>query len=85
MIQPSLPFQGSAGKDGRPGEQGAQGIQGLPGLQGAPGQAGQPVSISLKLIPAGQNGRHFANDIFRCIFVNEKFDILNKISLKFVP
>ena len=21
----------------------------------------------------GQNGRHFADDIFRCIFVNEKF------------
>ena len=33
----------------------------------------------------GQNGRHFANDIFRCIFVNEKFCILIKISLKFVP
>ena len=26
-----------------------------------------------------------ADDIFRCIFVNEKFCILNKISLKFVP
>ena len=24
-------------------------------------------------------------DIFRCIFVNEKFSILIKISLKFVP
>ena len=22
--------------------------------------------------PSGQNGRHFADDIFRCIFVNEK-------------
>ena len=32
-----------------------------------------------------QNGRHFADDIFRCIFVNEKFCILIKISLKFVP
>ena len=31
----------------------------------------------------GQNGCHFADDIFRCIFVNEKFYILNKISLKF--
>ena len=32
-----------------------------------------------------KNGRHFADDIFRCIFVNEKFCILIKISLNFVP
>ena len=31
-----------------------------------------------------QNGRHFADDIFKCIFVNEKFGILIRISLKFV-
>ena len=35
--------------------------------------------------PPGQNGRHFADDTFRCVFVNEKFCILIKISLKFVP
>ena len=35
--------------------------------------------------PPGQNGRHFTGDIFRCIFVNEKFRILIKISVKFVP
>ena len=35
--------------------------------------------------PPGQNGHHFADDIFRCIFVNEKFCIFIKISLKFVP
>ena len=34
--------------------------------------------------PPGQNGHHFAEDFFRCIFVNEKFCILLKISLKFV-
>ena len=34
--------------------------------------------------PSGQNGLHFADDIFRCIFMNEKFPILIKISLKFV-
>ena len=34
--------------------------------------------------PPGQNGRHFANDIFICIFVNETFCILIKISLIFV-
>ena len=35
--------------------------------------------------PPGQNGRRFADDSFRCIFVNEKFCILIKISLTFVP
>ena len=35
--------------------------------------------------PPGYNGCHFADDIFRCIFVNEIFCILIKISLKFVP
>ena len=34
--------------------------------------------------PPGQNGRLFADDVFRCIFVNEKFFIWVKISLKFV-
>ena len=41
--------------------------------------------LTFKLISPGQNGRHFADDIFRCIFVNEKVCILMKISLKFVP
>ena len=31
-----------------------------------------------------QNGRQFAEDIFKCISMNEKFGILIKISLKFV-
>ena len=31
-----------------------------------------------------QNGRHFADDSFKCIFLNENFRIWNKISLKFV-
>ena len=35
--------------------------------------------------PPGQNGRHFTDDIFGCIFVNEKFCISIKFSLKFVP
>ena len=35
--------------------------------------------------PPGQYGRHFADNIFRCIFMNEKFCILIQISLKFVP
>ena len=32
-----------------------------------------------------QNGRHFADDIFKCIFLNENVLISIKISLKFVP
>ena len=44
---------------------------------------GWPINSS----PPGQNGRHFADDIFGCIFLNEKFYILMLfvISLKFVP
>ena len=32
-----------------------------------------------------QNGRHFADDIFKCIFLNKDAWITLKISLKFVP
>ena len=32
-----------------------------------------------------QNGRHFPDDIFKCIFLNENVWILIKISVKFVP
>ena len=35
--------------------------------------------------PLGQNGRQFADNIFRCIFVNEKFWMLIKISEMFIP
>ena len=35
--------------------------------------------------PLGQNGHHFADDIFICNFVNEKFCILTEISPKWVP
>ena len=33
----------------------------------------------------GQNGRHFADHIFKCIFMNEKICISIRISLKFFP
>ena len=32
-----------------------------------------------------QNGRHFVDDIFKCIFLNETFWIPIKTSMKFVP
>ena len=35
-------------------------------------------------LPSAQHGCHFADDILRCIFVNEKFPILIEMSLKFV-
>ena len=41
--------------------------------------------VSILVVSPGQNGRHFADEIFKCIFLNEKFCILIRISLKFVP
>ena len=32
-----------------------------------------------------QNCRHFADDIFKCIFLNKNFSFLNNVSLKYVP
>ena len=32
-----------------------------------------------------QNGRHFLDNIFKCIFLNENVEIVIKISLKYVP
>ena len=44
--------------------------------------------LSIRMVnssPPGQNGGHFADGIFRCIFLNEKLCILIQISLKIVP
>ena len=43
-----------------------------------------PFSLLNTLRPR-QNGRHFADDIFKCIFLNENVWTPIKISLKFVP
>ena len=40
---------------------------------------------SVNTLRPRQNGRHFADDIFKCIFLNENVLIPIKISLKFVP
>ena len=32
-----------------------------------------------------KNGHHFADDIFKCTFMNEKFCILIQISMKLIP
>ena len=42
-------------------------------------------STLLNTLRQRQNGRHFADNIFKCIFLNENFWIPIKISLKFVP
>ena len=43
-------------------------------------------SLGIASTPEGprQNGRHFGDDTFKCIFLNENVRIANKISLKFV-
>ena len=40
---------------------------------------------SINILRPKQNGRHFTDDIFKCIFLNENDWISIKISLKFVP
>ena len=40
---------------------------------------------SFNTLRPGQNGRHFADDTFNRIFVNENVRISIKFSLKFVP
>ena len=44
-----------------------------------------PMGVSISTLRPRQNGRHFANDMFKCIFLNENVWIPIEISLKFVP
>ena len=44
-----------------------------------------PGVISFNTLRPRQNGRHFADNIFKCIFLNENVWIIIEISLKFVP
>ena len=39
---------------------------------------------SLNILRPGQNGRHFTDDIFKCIFLNENVWIAIKVLLNFV-
>ena len=43
------------------------------------------ILIQISLNRPRQNGRHFADDIFKHIFLNKNVSISIKISLKFVP
>ena len=42
-------------------------------------------SVALNTLRPGQNGSHFPDNIFKCIFFNENIWILIEISLMFVP
>ena len=42
-------------------------------------------SASINTLRPGQNGRHFADNVFKCIFLSENVRIALKISLEFVP
>ena len=45
----------------------------------------QRSDLTVNTLRLRQNGRHFADDIFKCIFLHENVWIPIKISLKFVP
>ena len=44
-----------------------------------------PSQICLNTLRTRRNRRHFADDIFKCILLNETVLISTKISLKFIP
>ena len=46
---------------------------------------GDELNVYINTLKPRQSGRHFPDDIFKCIFVNENLWISIKISLKFVP
>ena len=41
--------------------------------------------VCINTLRPRQNGRHFADDVLKCIFLNEDVWIPTEISLKFVP
>ena len=50
-----------------------------------PTHPGYHSGLSINSSSPRQNGHHFTDNIFKCIFVNENSFILIQISLKFVP
>ena len=48
-------------------------------------QSWHPVLYVMNTLRPRQNGRHFADNIFKCIFLNENVSFSIKISPKFVP
>ena len=50
-----------------------------------PALARSPRMIAFKILTPRQDGGHFPDDVFQCIFLNENAWISIKISLKFIP
>ena len=48
-------------------------------------EAAMKIAVYLNTLRPRQNGRHFADNIFKGIFLNENIWILIRFSLKFVP
>ena len=48
-------------------------------------EAYSATEININKLRLRQNGRHLADDTYKCIFLNENIWIPTKISLKFVP
>ena len=44
-----------------------------------------PTYLAFNSSPPGHKGRHFADEIFKSIFMNERFCISIQMSLNFVP
>ena len=57
----------------------------VPAAAGPEQKRGANIKSMLNTLRPRQNGRHFADDIFKCICLNENARISLKISLKFVP
>ena len=55
------------------------------GALNTPGLSTVPSDFRLNTLRQRQNSRHFADDTFKRIFLNENITISIKISLKFVP
>ena len=43
------------------------------------------ITVTFKSNPPGQNSGHLADDIFKCIFLNDNMWSLIEIVLKFIP
>ena len=57
----------------------------IPVVWGAPTKDESQLCLQLTHLPTGQNGRHFADNMFKRIFLNENIWMSNEISLKYVP
>ena len=79
---------GQTAPDGVPGQTAPDGLPGQTAPDGLPGQTaldGLPTLYYVNTSSPRQNDRYLADDIFKCIFLDENAWISIKISLEFVP